>query len=130
MKDTLVAYCGLDCARCPVFIATVGDDAALRRETAREWSIRFGPYLAEHLGRSDLEPDEMRCRGCRSDDVFLGCGICPIRPCCRERQLATCAECVDYEACPMLGGFLGEHPEARNALEALRASRPRSPSVS
>jgi hypothetical protein len=120
VEETLIAYCGLDCARCPVFVATARDDPALRRETAREWSVRFGPYLAEHLGRSQLEPDEMRCRGCRSDEVFLGCRICPVRSCSHGRNLPTCAACADYSTCAVIRGFHGVHPEAKVTLDGLR----------
>ena len=42
----IIAYCGLDCTACPVFIATKTSDRALQEKTAREWSAQFSAYRA------------------------------------------------------------------------------------
>jgi hypothetical protein len=36
-----------------------------------------------------------RCKGCQ---VEAGFSRCPVRRCCVERQIATCAECADFKA--------------------------------
>lgn len=77
-------YCGHDCGRCVIYLATVNDDSGLR-ERAREF------YLNE-FGR-DIPPEEFRCLGGRSDNVFGLCRECPFRNCCREKGLEACAEC-------------------------------------
>lgn len=38
----MIAFCGLDCARCGAYLATQADDDELRAATAREWSERHG----------------------------------------------------------------------------------------
>ena len=36
-----------------------------------------------------------RCGGCHGEKpMFAGC---PVKACCLEREIATCAECVDFE---------------------------------
>jgi len=124
MREIDLGYCGLDCQRCPVFVATVRDDHALRRETAEEWSRRFGEYLAARLGRRRLEPEEMRCGGCRSANRFVGCSLCQIRTCAGERGLGSCARCGEYQACALLYGFHSVHPGARTALDEIRTATP------
>ena len=113
-----LAYCGLDCAQCPVFLATTADDAELRRTTAREWSERYAQVLGQALA-----PDDMQCRGCRrgGDEVFVGCRACPIKACCAPKGYATCAECEAYESCGMLSGFFEYgHEQAKRRLDELR----------
>jgi hypothetical protein len=38
MQEEKLAYCGISCAQCPVFIATTNDDNELRQKTAKEWN--------------------------------------------------------------------------------------------
>lgn len=116
-------YCGLDCGQCAVFIATTTRDDALRRRTAREWSARYGDYLAEQLGRREFTVDEISCDGCRSSNLFIGCSICAIRACAIGRGLDSCADCAGYSACRVLNAFYAAHPDAKTALDAVRAGR-------
>ena len=93
----MLGYCGLDCEVCPVFIARKHDDDELRLKTAQEWSALY----AEYLGKDRLTKEDISCNGCLSNaDVFVGCVHCPIRKCCREKQLNTCAQCHQYQTWP------------------------------
>lgn len=122
MRELGLGYCGLDCERCPVFVATAKNDDALRRETAEQWSKLYGEYLADHLGRREFKLEEMNCSGCRSANLFVGCSICPIRACAMKRGLSSCAHCNEYQACEALNGFYSVHSDARAALDELRAA--------
>jgi hypothetical protein len=124
MRELALGYCGLDCERCPVFVATVKNDNALRRETAEQWSKLLGEYLAARLGRSQLDPSEMTCHGCRSTSLFIGCSVCEIRSCARGRGLGSCAHCSAYDVCELLKGFYSVYPDARAALDEIRAASP------
>jgi hypothetical protein len=119
MSLHLIACCGLDCTQCPVFVATARDDDQLRRRTAADWSKRY----ANIIGRTLLRASDMNCRGCRAatEHVFVGCAHCDIRTCCKQRSLATCAECPEFEGCGQLRGFFGLHPQAQATLIRLRA---------
>lgn len=121
MRDPELGYCGLDCEQCPVFVATARNDDVLRRQTAEQWSKEYGEYLAAHLGQRELEPQDMRCGGCRSTNLFVGCSICAIRTCATERGLGSCARCREYQSCEVLNGFHSVHPSARATLDGLRA---------
>ncbi len=121
MRELGLGYCGLDCEQCPVFVATAKNDDALRRQTAEQWSKLYGEYLADHLGRRELEPEDMNCGGCRSTNLFVGYSSCAIRACARMRGLGSCAHCGEYQQCEVLNGFYSVHPDARAALDRTRA---------
>ena len=49
MKD-MIGYCGLDCAACDAYLATVHDDQTLREKTAKLWSeLNQAAILPEHI---------------------------------------------------------------------------------
>jgi hypothetical protein len=113
-----LAYCGLDCSACDVFIATRDNNEKLKAKTAKEWSELYGSYLKRELKSTDTN-----CRGCKTEDsLFIGCLNCPIRKCCREEKLETCAICKGYETCELLNGFftVPSHKQARENLERIR----------
>ncbi|NJD78337.1 MAG: DUF3795 domain-containing protein [Candidatus Methanoperedens sp.] len=121
MKKQELAYCGLDCAECPVFIATATDDEELRQKTAKEWSKLYAAQLAEYAGKNELEPEDMNCEGCHSEgDHFIGCMYCPIRKCGQDKKITTCAGCNEYGICDMLNGFFTLHQHAKENLDRMR----------
>jgi hypothetical protein len=99
-----LAYCAINCAKCPVFIATAND------------------YM-ETQGMQELKPQDMNCIGCKTEEIrFLGCMSCQIRKCCRNKELTTCAGCTDFETCDMLKGFYSNilHRQAKDNLDRIR----------
>ena len=123
MDEQKTAYCGLNCETCPILIATITNDNILRQKVFREWSEHYREYFKDQ-GMPGLKPEDMSCRGCRSDrGQFTGCTICPIRKCCREKNLESCAYCSDYEKCETLNGFysIPEHKPAKDNLDLIRS---------
>lgn len=119
MKVAQLGYCGLPCVTCPLYIAKLNNDNRLRIKTAKEWQKLYG----EFLNGIKLKPEDMECSGCRAESgVFIGCAVCPIRRCCYEKRLETCASCAEYESCGMISGFLNEpsNTPARENLDKLR----------
>ncbi len=111
--DRLVAYCGLDCAECPAYVATqAGDIAALEKVVAQ---------ARGHTGRADLTIEGTYCDGCPGTDGRKGdcVGECGIRACALAKGVATCAECDRY-ACDLLEPMLAQNPKARDVLDQLR----------
>lgn len=115
---TKLGYCGLNCEGCPVLIATVNDDNALRQATAKAWSQLYAGFL-----KDELKTQDMNCSGCQSENerLFVGCRDCPIRGCCGEKGFSSCALCAEYETCGMLIGFFTQHQQAKDNLDRLRA---------
>ncbi|WP_457573681.1 DUF3795 domain-containing protein [Desulfolithobacter sp.] len=107
----MIAYCGLDCSRCETYRATRDDDEKRRAEIAAKWSVRY---------RCELTADDINCTGCKGEGIkFSFCGQCPVRACCRDRELDHCARCPDY-ICEKLQRFIDQAPTVGRALEKLR----------
>ena len=109
MKD-MIGYCGLNCEKCDIYIATVNDDQALREKTAKLWSeLNHAPILPEHIN----------CEGCRMNGaktVFCD-SLCVIRKCALNKSLPTCGDCSELETCTMVGAILKNDPSALKNLK-------------
>ena len=105
----LIGYCGLDCEKCDAYIATKNNDQALREKTARLWSeLNNVPILPEHID----------CEGCRFNGkktVFCN-SLCTIRQCALEKGVATCGDCSEMEACPIVGALHTNNANAKANL--------------
>lgn len=110
-----IAFCGLDCTKCPAFIATQTDDAALRAKTADEWSKAFG---------GTLNPEDICCDGCHSTDgrLFSHCFKCNIRACGSSKAVSNCGFCDEY-ACDKISEFIQYAPGVKPALDQAAAGR-------
>lgn len=84
-----VAYCGLDCARCPACLATQRDDPDELARVAVDWSEEFG---------MEVKPEMIVCDGCKADSGRLCafCSICLARDCALAKGVVTCAHCDEY----------------------------------
>lgn len=100
-----LAACGLDCGACSIHLRTEEELA--------------------HWRSQDVDPDLVRCDGCRSDPKACHwSGDCAIRACClEERGLAFCAECPDLpcDALRRWGEAWAHHARAVEQLIAMRA---------
>jgi len=116
MSD-MVAYCGLVCQTCPIYLATRNDDkeaqAGARAEIAR--------LCNEHYGTTYRPEDITDCEGCRTESgrLFAPCRDCLIRRCARGKGVQTCADCGEY-ACERLEAFFATEPAAKTRLDQRR----------
>lgn len=86
-----VCYCGHDCGRCLVYLATVTDEpaqAAAYRDNAQAFY-----HDTLHM---EIPPEKLVCLGGRSDTVMEACLGCPLRKCCQDRHIDRCKVCPDY----------------------------------
>jgi len=113
MKE-IIAICGLDCAACPAYIASMTNNNDLRKKTAVEWSKAFN---------FDFKPEMVNCHGClTTDGVQIGhCAECGMRACAMSKGYTSCASCGEYATCGQLAEFFKAAPEAKKTLDALRA---------
>jgi hypothetical protein len=110
--ETMIAYCGIICSKCPVYKATQDNDDRAREDVARLWSKQYG---------MDIKPEDVHCDGClqANGSLFSHCRTCGIRACGMEKKVSTCADCADY-ACEPLKLFHSIAPHAGRMLEKLR----------
>jgi hypothetical protein len=111
---TLIAACGLDCAKCDSYIATQANDQTALVALAEKWTKEYNA--------TGLTAANVQCDGCLAEGRKIGhCSECQIRLCAVERGVANCAVCQDY-ACGKLEGFLKVVPQAKANLEAIRTA--------
>lgn len=109
MKE-IIAYCGINCAECPAYIATQNDDFEALKKVAKEWSSESMIF----------QPKELYCDGCNSTGkLFQWCAECPIRKCSREKGFENCAYCEDY-FCDNLKMTFDKTPAAKERLDKIR----------
>lgn len=110
IMNNLIAFCGLDCAKCYAYLATRNNDQALRERTARLWS---------ELNGTTILPEHINCQGCRMDGaktVFCE-QMCQMRPCAMAKGFETCGGCAAMDDCEKLKSITSNRPDA---LENLR----------
>ena len=102
---SMTAYCGLNCAACPTYLATQKDDDKEREKVAKQWSKQFN---------MTLKPSDMNCDGCKAEKgrLFGFCRICEVRKCGAQKKMATCAHCDDY-GCDKIQGLFELEPEIK-----------------
>ncbi len=118
-----IAYCGLNCIKCPIYLATREKDPKKQRQM-REQIARD---IKKHYGIESRIEDVTDCDGCttKNGKLFSGCQKCQIRKCAREKGIENCAHCSEY-ACEKLekffnsGGKLVE-VDARKRLDEIKA---------
>jgi hypothetical protein len=114
--NQLIAFCGLDCAKCEAYIATQANDEAAKERVAAKWRVEYNA--------PDTTVASVTCDGCVAVNGRLGgyCPHCPIRACGVGRGLANCAHCADYATCDKLLGFFKSVPDARVTLDGIRSA--------
>ena len=86
-----VCYCGHDCGRCLVYLATVTDEPG----TAAEYRRQAQDFYRDTL-HMEIPPEKLVCLGGHSDTVMEACLACPFRKCCQDRHTEQCRDCPDY----------------------------------
>ena len=110
LKNNMIAFCGLNCAKCDAFIATKNNDNTLREKTAKLWS---------ELNHITILPEQINCEGCRCDGkktVFCD-KLCQIRQCVMKKGFETCGDCSELESCSKVAIVIGNNKEALKNLK-------------
>jgi len=113
----MLAYCGLHCNTCPIFLATVETDKS-KKQSMRKTIARI---FKEQYHIQMLPEEVSDCDGCilAAARIFPGCYKCEVRACARKRNLESCAFCNDF-ACTNLNELFMMEPTAKIRLEEIR----------
>jgi hypothetical protein len=114
----LLAYCGLVCQTCPIYLATREEN---KEEQART-RVEISRLCKEHYGMKYEPEDITDCDGCRTEGgrLFSACKDCAIRNCARQKGVETCAHCTDY-VCGKLEAFFATDQTAKTRLDEVRS---------
>jgi len=80
-NKALAAPCGMYCGVCGVYIAD------------RDNNLKFKESLTRVYG---VSVDDIRCKGCLSDEPFVLCQACPVKSCVFEKGLEGCHQCGEF----------------------------------
>ena len=115
----MIACCGLACHTCPIYLATMQENAEeqtrMRSEIVRQCK---GHY------RQDYQLEDITdCDGCQTEGgrLFSGCKNCRIRKCTMGKKLKSCAYCAEY-ACGDLEALFRMDPAAKTRLDRIKNS--------
>jgi hypothetical protein len=95
VNPEFLAPCGLYCGVCAIHIADRDDNRKFKERLVGLYQGGV-PGKGTLPGGEDLTVDDIRCRGCLSDEPFVYCKTCGIRDCTRERGYAGCHQCGDF----------------------------------
>jgi hypothetical protein len=117
--DKLLAFCGLKCDGCQIYLASMETD----REKQAEMRVQIAELVSEEYGMNIKPKDVTDCDGCRANGgrLYSGCSKCEIRKCAQEKGCMTCAHCIEYP-CDKLQKFFVTDPTAKSHLEDIRSS--------
>ncbi len=106
----IIAYCGMICSECPIFIATKMNDNKRRRKIAQ---------MLNKKSKKKYKIEDINCEGCLSESkIFHFCNICEIRNCARKRKVRICTECEKYP-CEKLSKIFKNYPKSKERLEKI-----------
>lgn len=103
--ERIIAYCGIVCSECDVYLATVNNDENLKKELAKRYTTD------EQIAR----PEDFYCEGCFN---IKGEG-CKIRQCAYGKGHQNCAACSSY-FCALLDGHFADSPQSKVVLDEIR----------
>jgi hypothetical protein len=114
-----LAYCGLICQTCPIYLASRVEDKT-EQEKLR---IEIARICREEYGLNYDLKDITDCDGCRTETgkLFSACRKCKIRICARQKGYENCAFCPDY-ICEILEEFYAKEPSAKTNLDRIRTA--------
>jgi hypothetical protein len=100
MKDIvsnpeLIAPCGLYCGVCAIYIAHRDNNQKFKERLLSVYSGKV-PGKGALPDSNNLSTEDIRCRGCLSDELFLHCKRCDIRKCCKEKGFIGCHQCDEF----------------------------------
>jgi len=99
---SLLGICGVYCGACTTYRAYNDNDQELF-----DLEIKMG-----------MPPDEIICRGCRSELVNKWCSRCKFRKCIRDKRVTNCFECKQFP-CKKLIDFSKTRPHRTLGLRNL-----------
>ena len=122
MASEMIAFCGLNCAACQIYLATREKDP----EKQRRMKEQVVQAIKKYYGQEERVEDINDCDGCKTQSprLYHGCLNCQIKKCASEKRLENCAYCNEYP-CDKLSKFFGSDDiiegGAKKRLDAIKA---------
>ena len=97
------SYCGFDCAKCPVYIASHTNDINDKKSILEKYHMNENVY----------------CDGCESKNCEDSiCGTCKIRKCASSKNIKNCGWCKVYPNCENIAYIYNTNVNSRTYLDS------------
>lgn len=105
------SYCGIECNKCEIYLATVSNNMEKIRQIAKKYSDDKCQFTTEGI----------KCMGCGTASSKLSemCMNCQIMKCAEDKQIETCAQCSEYP-CSIIDKYIDPSSQNRKVLNALK----------
>lgn len=90
-----ISPCGLYCGVCAIHIAHRDSNEKLKEKLIALYKGGT-PGKGTLPNSRELSTDDIRCSGCRSNDLFMHCKQCSIRECTKDKGYSGCHECDEF----------------------------------
>lgn len=87
--------CGLYCGVCAIYIAHRDNNQKFKERLADLYRGKV-PGKGTLPNSEHLSAEDIRCRGCLSDDRFMHCRQCEIRDCTQKKGWEGCHQCDEF----------------------------------
>ncbi len=95
INPDFISPCGLYCGVCAIHMAHRDNNEKLKEKLIALYKGGTqGKGTLPNSGR--LSTDDIRCLGCRSNDLFMHCRQCEIRECTKAKNYSGCHECNEF----------------------------------
>lgn len=95
INPNFASPCGLYCGVCAIYIAHRDNNQKFKERLANLY--RGGVPGKGTLPNSEtLSAEDIRCKGCLSDDLFMHCNQCEIRDCSKKKGYEGCHQCAEF----------------------------------
>ncbi|NWF94413.1 MAG: DUF3795 domain-containing protein [Syntrophaceae bacterium] len=95
INPDFIAPCGLYCGVCAIYIAHRDHNLKLK-EKLLDLYKGGAPGKGKLPSAERLSIEDIKCKGCLSDEPFMHCQQCEIRRCTRERGYEGCHQCDEF----------------------------------
>jgi len=103
VNPEFIAPCGLYCGVCAIHIADRDNNTKFKERLVNLYQGNIQGKGV--LPNSDtLSVDDIKCRGCLSEERFMHCRQCEIRDCIQKKGYTGCHQCDDFP-CQYIDNF-------------------------
>ena len=90
-----ISPCGRYCGVCAIYIAHRDNNIKLKERLVNLYKGGT-PGKGTLPNSGTLSVEDIRCRGCLSDEQFMHCRQCEIRNCTKEKGYTGCHQCDEF----------------------------------
>jgi hypothetical protein len=96
INPDFISPCGLYCGVCGIYIAHRDNNLKFKKRLVDlyQGEVPGGKGILPNC--ETLSVEDIKCRGCLSDDQFMHCRQCEIRECTREKGYTGCHQCPEF----------------------------------